>query len=112
MRATPTDGSVEDAGAYARKEGGEHHQGEPTEVNRSSGGVRKRYAHFPKYPLEWKIQEYVRLLNEGWGRNYARAQAGLRIGRADYKTAMDDIRVVFAHEKNRIAFNEKQRGKF
>jgi hypothetical protein len=75
------------------------------------GGVRpvkRRYERFPKKPLEWKISEYVRLLDEGWGRNYSRAKAGLRIGRYDYEQALLDERVVGAHLRNREAYRAKR----
>jgi hypothetical protein len=77
-------------------------------VQGSSGKLRQ---HFPKMPLEWKIQEYIRLLDAGWSRNYARAQAGLKQGRLDYEKAIKDKRVQAAHEKNRERFLEKLRGK-
>lgn len=63
-------------------------------------------------PLDLKITKYITYLQEGWGRNYARALAGLRCGRKDYLIAMDDPRVKEAHKINRLEFLDKQRGKF
>lgn len=81
-------------------------------VDRRARSRKRHYNRFPKRPLDWKIKEYIRLLDDGWGRNYARAQAGLRCGRKDYDTAMEHPSVLEAHDRNRQAFVDKQRNRW
>lgn len=72
----------------------------------------KPYVRFPKIPLEQKIELYLSLLADGWGLSIARANSGLKQGRADYGRAMQDRRVVAAQAVHREQLIEKQRGKF
>ena len=72
-------------------------------------GYRKPYRKRSSRSMEWRIREYVRLLDDGWGRNYARARAGLRLGRKSCQDAMKDPRVIAAHDRNREAFLAKKR---
>lgn len=69
----------------------------------------KNYKTFPKISLEEKIKIFVRLMEQGWSRNYSRTNSGLCFGCKDYYKALEDSRVQNILEKNHQDFLNRQR---